>query len=339
MQCRDLPTEEELIASWSPGLEAPLVSISCCAYNHEAYIESALCGFLSQETDFPFEVLVHDDASTDATAEIIRHYHAHYPSIIKPILQVENQYSKGNNKPALINSMRAMGEFTAICEGDDCWTDTKKLQYQVEALRQYPNVDICFHSASKRDYANGGKETLIGRYAEEPVALLSTEQVILRPHGLIPTASVMVRREVVKASMEFRETRPYIAVGDIYLFFFGARRGGAVYLDRNMSLYRAKVPGSWTLKNKSDYVKRMQAVNARVLSYVELDEYTGYQFTHALMQDNNSRIMGILKENSIPVMEKVRFYRHHARLLNMKNKCMSLLAIFGSPLWYKVKSC
>lgn len=74
--------------------DVPLVSIRCITYNHEPYIAQTLDGFLMQKTTFPFDVIVHDDASTDKTAEIIREYEIKFPKIIKPIYETENQYSK-----------------------------------------------------------------------------------------------------------------------------------------------------------------------------------------------------------------------------------------------------
>lgn len=94
-ELRNLITEEEIMKAWKGDPTRPMVSICCITYNHERYIEDALNGFLIQETEFPFEICIHDDASTDGTADIIRAYEARDPTIIKPIDQKENQWSKG----------------------------------------------------------------------------------------------------------------------------------------------------------------------------------------------------------------------------------------------------
>lgn len=117
-------------------MAAPLVSIVCEVYNHEPYLRQCLDGFVMQKTSFPYEILIHDDASTDGSAGIIREYEAKYPELFKPIYQTENQYSKGVQMWASIQFPRAQGKYIAICEGDDYWTDPYKLQKEVDLLEK-----------------------------------------------------------------------------------------------------------------------------------------------------------------------------------------------------------
>ena len=123
----------------------PLVSISCITYNQEKYIRDAIDGFLMQKTTFPVEILIHDDASTDKTANIVREYEAKYPNLIKPIYQTENQYSKRNGIIGRIQRGRARGKYYAMCEGDDYWTDPFKLQKQVDFMEENPQYPFCCH--------------------------------------------------------------------------------------------------------------------------------------------------------------------------------------------------
>ena len=125
-----------------------MVSICCITYNQASYIRDALEGFVNQKTDFAYEVLIHDDASNDGTADIIREYADRYPDLIFPILQTENQYSKGlTNVSGTFNFPRARRKYIAMCEGDDYWTDDRKLQKQVDYLEANPGCSLCFHSA------------------------------------------------------------------------------------------------------------------------------------------------------------------------------------------------
>ena len=126
-------------------MKEPLVSISCITFNHENYIRDALEGFLMQKTDFDFEILIHDDASTDGTQKIIEEYAGKYPEIIKPILETENQYVKGRRGSLVFNIPRAKGRYIAFCEGDDYWTDPRKLQKQVDFLEKNKDFIACVH--------------------------------------------------------------------------------------------------------------------------------------------------------------------------------------------------
>lgn len=138
-------TQEQIMQNWTvKDTENPLVSVRCITYNHEPYIAQAIDGFLMQKTDFPFEVIIHDDASTDKTADIIREYERKYPLIIKPIYQTENQYSKRNGSIAKAIDPKLKGKYIAFCEGDDYWIDPNKLQMQVDFLEKKLEHRMCY---------------------------------------------------------------------------------------------------------------------------------------------------------------------------------------------------
>lgn len=137
----------------------PIVSICCITYNHAQFIRKALDGFLMQEhptgvsADEPwYEILIHDDCSTDGTTEIIKEYAAKYPDRIFPLYETENQYSKvGTSGIDFFNYTRARGRYIAYCEGDDYWTDANKLQKQVDFMDEHPEYSICFHDFERCD--------------------------------------------------------------------------------------------------------------------------------------------------------------------------------------------
>lgn len=137
--------EQTLMATWGDRRE-PLLSIVCLAYNHASFIKETLDGFLQQQTNFPFEIIVHDDASTDTTAAIIGEYAERYPSVIKPIYQTENQYRQGVPFSTRLFA-QARGKYIAYCEGDDYWTDPHKLQIQVDFLEQHRDYVMTYHDA------------------------------------------------------------------------------------------------------------------------------------------------------------------------------------------------
>lgn len=141
--------QNSIILNWEDNIEQPLVSILCDAYNHEKFIKEALDGFLNQKTTFPFEIIVHDDASTDKTPAILKEYAEKYPLIVKCILQKENQYSKKINFWSDITFPMAKGKYIALCEGDDYWIDEFKLQKQVDFLENNSDYVIAW-----TDYLN-----------------------------------------------------------------------------------------------------------------------------------------------------------------------------------------
>ena len=125
-----------------------MVSVVCCTYNHAQYIRQALDGFLRQQTAFRIEVLVHDDASDDGTADIIREYAEKHPDLILPVLETQNQWSKGVRFFAShYHDLR--GKYIAFCEGDDYWTDPKKLQKQVDYMEQHQSCSLCVHETAE----------------------------------------------------------------------------------------------------------------------------------------------------------------------------------------------
>lgn len=233
----------------------PLVSICCITYNHEPYIRDAIEGFLMQKTNFPVEILIHDDASTDGTADIIREYEAKYPDIIKPIYQTENQYSKGINPyPAFVYPL-ARGKYIALCEGDDYWIDPYKLQKQVDFLEANPEYSLCFHNSM---LIYEGREDLNKPFKKIETREYSGEEIL--KEWTIPTATVVFRIDAYKPVHH-----PNFLYGDIILFLSLAENGKIWGTGEIMSVYRKHDGGMTSAKNNSlekrkKFIKHHQAI-------------------------------------------------------------------------------
>ena len=208
--------------------KTPKVSILTITYKHESYIRQALESFVSQKTNFDFEAIVGDDASPDGTQAIIREYAEKYPDIIKPILREKN-IGGCNNVKDVYN--RATGEYIAICEGDDFFTDENKLQIQADYMDAHPEVSICFHPVNVF-YQN--KEKLDKEFRPKRVSVAE-----LLKHNFIQTNSVMARRR------NYEDMPTDIMPGDWYMNLFHAQFGQIGFIDKTMSAYRKHDQGIW----------------------------------------------------------------------------------------------
>lgn len=242
MKTEILPDEDEIRRHWSVN-GGPVVTIVCTTFNHCDYLQDAMHGFLIQKTEFPFEIVVHDDASTDKTVDIIDDYAKRYPNLIRPVLQQENQFSKGKRVIALA-AVYANGRYVAICEGDDYWFDPDKLQRQVDAMMTHPQCGMSFHPAIViHEGENEEKEDRT--YLKTGDRVFSTSEIIRGGGGFCPTASQMYKNKVLTRMPDWFEEAP---VGDQFFQILGAVEGGALYIDRPMSVYRKMARGAWSEK-------------------------------------------------------------------------------------------
>jgi glycosyltransferase involved in cell wall biosynthesis len=230
----------------------PLVSICCITYNHEKYIQQCLEGFLIQKTTFLFEILIHDDASTDRTADIIREYETKYPDIIKPIYQTENQYSKGVIVSAVYNWPRAKGKYIALCEGDDYWIDSYKLQKQVDFMEANPEYGLVYTDYYSLLGNNFRKNSEIGS-RKEHFEINAAPHIISDNIQRIGTATALLRKDLLMEICEKHGDDFYSGPGDNVVWFHSARLSKIKYLDVVTSVYR-KAKGGAT--GTGDFTKR-----------------------------------------------------------------------------------
>lgn len=266
-----------------------LVSVICTAYNHEDYIEQALQGFVSQKTNFNYEVIIHDDASTDKTAAVIKKYAKQYPKIIIPIYQKENQHSKGVRITRTILLPRARGKYIALCEGDDYWIDPDKLQKQVEIMESNQGCTFCFTNAIV-DYNKGpsGRKKYVIPWNEYTASVIDESKTVYYLDDLvhllsyIPTASFMTLREDYQ---EMPTLPKGCFQGDQYIALYCTHKGYAYFLNEPTCAYRRNVPGSATVRwSEMEYDKdKLHPVHASFLAlYDEFDLLTDEKYTESL---------------------------------------------------------
>ena len=256
------------------------VSILCLAYNHEQFIADAIDGFLMQKTSFPFEIIIHEDASTDGTANIIRTYEEKYPGIIKPIYQTENQYSKGININTEFMLPLAKGKYVALCDGDDYWTDVNKLQAQYDALECNPECFMCLHRVIDRDTRSTSpkEKYLPGNELKSGRINSSVFVKILGDGDFFNEVCYFFNAEKYR---QYQYNYPVFAQlfmknksDDAPMLYYFANIGDVYYLEDVMAVYRRFNIGSWShsMSAKSKNEKTIFFKNA----IDALNEYNTY---------------------------------------------------------------
>ena len=242
-----------------------MVSVLCTAYNHEQYLRECLDGFVSQETDFPFEVLVNDDCSTDGTAAIICEYAAKYPQIIRPFYQEKNLFS-AIGMPGLFDKVfcpNARGKYIALCEGDDKWSDKNKLQLQVDFLENHPEYSGCVHNTTLHFCADASADRpLISAQGDRDVGF---ETVITGMSNAFHTSSILARKEYIVSPPDFYYTAGAHGFTDYAIGLWLTMNGKVRFLDREMSVYRiSSNPEAWSSNLGRSYGKLKEFIAGEV---------------------------------------------------------------------------
>ncbi|WP_368885025.1 glycosyltransferase family 2 protein [Providencia vermicola] len=263
----EAPKDEASIIKHWKYTDKIYISCVCITYNQENYIKDAINGMLAQITDYRFEVVIHDDVSTDNTRDILLEYKNKYPNIIKLVLQKENQYKKGKKIIPLAVS-KAQGEYIALCEGDDYWINKYKIQTQIKLLERNKSINICISSALSLSSDN-----IIKKFCDlgENVSVVSFNKCILGPKkDFFPTASFFFRKKLMSCLPKWFYTDA--PVGDYYMQLYFSFPNGCLYTPNNMVIYRRNTPNSWSertneLKYLADLNKRKFLINNLKLDF------------------------------------------------------------------------
>ena len=288
----------------------PLVSIVCDTYNHAPYIRHTLDSFLSQQTDFPFEIIIHDDASTDGTADIVRAYEAEHPNLFRCVYRTENMYRKD---PKILEHYvfpLARGKYIAICEGDDYWTSPLKLQKQISYMEAHPECTQCVCAADLVD----PEENFVGPlapYAED--CDISTEDMIRGGGGFVATASIVAPAHLGKNRAAFCDMTD---VDDAVLQIWFASQGTTHYFAESMCAYRIAVPGSWTLTyNAAGREAQVEHHSGLARALRAFDESSNYRWHEAVDFNATYQEYEVLRmTNDLPALKKAPYRARYLEL-------------------------
>ena len=320
--------------------ETPLVSICCIAYNQEKYIRETLEGFLKQKTSFPFEILIHDDASTDRTTDIIREYAAKYPGIIKPICQTENQHSKGIPVGITFNYPRAQGKYIALCEGDDFWTDPLKLQKQFDFMEANPDYALCCSDASKLIEESGITYT-------NKLSPTSRELTYRELNGDIHviTATIFMRRDCVNACYQTipkLKKRKWL-MGDLPLVLYIAANHKVYYIADTLACYRIRKK-SGAHGNAAHQIRFLRSAANIKLTFNRIYNHSDAELRTFIINDYISKCFRVIQtKGNLDVKLLEKFYKLYKRINKNAKPFDKLTVMFYLskyfPWWISAKDC
>lgn len=255
-----------------------MVSIFCLVYNHEKLLRKCLDGFVNQKTDFKFEIVIHDDNSTDDSKLIIKEYEQLYPDLFIAIYSEENQYSKGIDILQDMLLPRAHGKYIAMCEGDDYWISENKLQLQYNYMETHPECSLCTHNTIIHDLSGVKKDRLYNKWKE--VHRLGDEDVFFE--GKIGLSSYFIRRKYFKYPEEM-ELQYWFLFGDYVLLTYLHSCGSVVALPQIMSVYNSNNPSGITYNIRAGGMGRINKNKLELVSYLqEFNIFTNRRFEKAI---------------------------------------------------------
>lgn len=285
-------TEEKIMQYWTSDPSKPVVSICTLTYNHGPYIAEAIDSFLMQETDFPFEVLISEDCSTDNTVSIIREYEKKYPTIVKPIYQQENQYSKQIKMNPTFNYPRAKGKYIALCEGDDYWTDPLKLQKQVDFLEEHDDYAISGHDAFIID--ENGTHQKDSKLLDIEKKDFDGEDLILNKTWIL-TLSWLVRREAIK---NIPPEYSMVLNGDKFqISLIGHFGKSKHHNDIKPAAYRMHSGGIWSLLTQKE--KRDSQINTNFWIYRYYNRIGEKKYANHYLSLNHKLVISTMSNDLI----------------------------------------
>ena len=286
-------TQDEIIKDWrvNESCFKPIVSVSTITYNHAPYIQKCLDGILMQKTNFPFEVLIHDDCSTDGTTEIIKQYQTIFPLIIKPIYEEQNQYQQGKCYGSKEwNFPRALGKYIAMCEGDDYWVDNNKLQIQVDYLENHCDYSITCHNSYLISNDN-----ILGLFNKKTLKeeLFASDLIL---NWCIPTASMLFSRTIINEI----PTIEGLVQGDILMYLTAISMGRCHYDNKIMSAYRVNNPKSVSSSFSQDYLTYYKRMKKAMFDIDKAFDWRFHNSINRLQKKYNFYIFRFWVEKKIP---------------------------------------
>lgn len=324
------------------GKNEVLVSIVCLAFNHEEYIRSALDGFVKQVCSFKYEIIIHDDASTDGTADIIREYEKRYPDLFFPIYQTENQYSKKVKIFPQFILPNVRGKYMAICEGDDYWIDPYKLQRQIDYMENHDDCTFCFTNAWVEDLSKQGQRRSFIPWNQKDAQYYQEQDKQYTLHdsyelSFIPAASFVFKTENEKN--RFNDLPRSCPTGDLKRRLYHTSLGHAYYFHDKTCVYRENVPNSRVTSWRGSSKKKTAELSRQVIEMLnELDDYTKGIYSEGLNHFKEIHYRAIIgNSTSLKIFSDAELKKVFAKYHFSEKIHAILWILFPEKLYYRLK--
>ncbi len=326
----------ESTAYVTPASTTPPVVVVCLqTFNQKDYVEQALRSLLFQKTNFSYQILVHDDASTDGTAEILRDYYKRYPEQIRLILQAENQYSQDKKILGQMMAPYIDADYVALNEGDDYWLSPDKLQIQYDYMSQNPDCSMCCHAAEMVD--EGANRTIgfqRGDLSKKSGAHDFTMSELIWSGSRIPTNSFFFKAELIRDG--FPDFYNKCGVGDYPMSLYFGHQGRVHFIDQVLTAYRVNAKGSWSVKTILDPAKHAASNRDLIAMLDRFDQWSGGTYTAELEAKKDELQFEIYLKLHDYKSIKLPPYRKYYRRLAWSNRLRFQLAA-RCPWLYRLR--
>lgn len=315
-------SEKEIMSSWVESQSNPMVSIKCLAYNHEKYIGKCLEALLNQITNFSFEIVVHDDCSTDGTKDIIRKFESEYPDIIRPIYENENLYSKDDDSLNKAINPYLRGKYLAFCECDDLWLDDHKLQKQIDILESNEKCSLVLSDGYVGKTPSEVRR--INPYNIDSNGYINIDTIFISKNYLVPTCSMVCKMSLYLSMPEFCKKSP---VGDKPIRMWCSINGDVYYFAEPMVFYRRN-SGTQSFGYLAKDVHYAFNVYHRFCEFLDdFDNYTNFTY-HYLIQF-------MKQKEEFTYLGRIKDYKAMLNCSYMNNKFVKVSLIYKMKLWTK----
>ena len=306
-----------------------MLSVVMTTYNHERYIATAIESVLRQQTDFPIEIVIGEDCSTDRTLNIALDYQSQYPEAIQIVRSESNVGWRANYRRTIA---AARGRYIALLDGDDYFTHRKKLQMQVDLLEANPDVGMCYGRSERVD--ENGNTTL---YPEGECA--TTFEAMLRRNPA-ENCTVVARKELVERYYEEirPEEHPEWLTDDLPMWLWFAANSRYMAIDCPMSVHRVL---TYSVSHNPDYRKKIEFVDSLYDISLWYDErYNESRMRHELLTTKHNTALWVLSYNG-GICEYIKRWRRDVKAYSALRKNKASYGLFAKKvlwrMWHKTK--